>query len=286
MTKKVATISGLAFTIGFFILFEVSEKLHAKRTAKPTHELEKFRLEAPEELSSENVNVRPGNVLVPVRNPHLLDHLRKILEKTDTRKMDIVVLTVKQVTEAEVGEHGLEAGQLFTDDVAGLFSRVVSLAEKAGKHVELMVVPGFNANQAIVETAARLKSSTIVMGLSPKLTPEEQAKAFGDAWERLPHPRPQMSLELVRRDVGKSIYFNLGPHPPRLWPEDVDLVHQLWRELSERGGGHKIHHRDVVHVALQRLEEELHSSGGDSVVSRVLDASGVDESQHTGMPPG
>ena len=30
-----------------------------------------------------------------------------------------------------------------------------------------------------------------------------------------------------------STYVNLGPHPPRLWPEDVDRLHELWLRLSE-----------------------------------------------------
>ncbi len=284
VTKKHATIAGASFTLAFFALFYFSERYNKRRSGAQTQDQEKFRLEIPQELDQTTVNARPGNVLVSVRNPHQLDHVRKVLEKTDTRKMDIVVLTVKRVTEAGSGEHGLEANQVFTDDISTLFTRVVTLAEKAGKHVELMVVPGLDPNLAIVETAARLKSSTIVMGLSPRLTPTEQAKAFGDAWEQLPHPRPQMSLEIVQRDVGKSIYFNLGPHPPRLWPEDVELLHNIWREMTERSGSHKLHHRDVVRVALRRLQEELNSKQGDEVVGEVVRESSSAHALHPELP--
>jgi hypothetical protein len=48
----------------------------------------------------------------------------------------------------------------------------------------------------------------------------------------------------------------------------VELLHRLWLDLSERGAGHKLHHRDVVRVALQRLEAELHSEHAGEVVSR------------------
>ena len=278
VTKKHATIAGAAFTLAFFLMFYLSEKYNKRKSQVRTEDQEKFRLEVPANLDSDVVNVRPGNVLVSVRNPHQLDHVRKVLDKTDTRKMDIVVLTVKRVTEAGSGEFGLEANQVFSDDISTLFTRVVTVAEKAGKHVELMVVPGTDPNLAIVETAARLKSSTIVMGLSPRLTPAEQAKEFGNAWERLPQPRPQMSLEIVQRDSGRSIYYNLGPHPPRLWPQDVELLHELWRQLSERGG-HEVHHRDVVRVALRMLEAELQSERGDKVVSMVVEESHVDPSK-------
>jgi amino acid transporter len=266
LTKKVATISGVSFTVAFFIVFELSEAYNKRKKAGTSHELEKFRLEAAEEVTAEAVRVRPGSVLVAVRNPHQLDHVKSILEKTNTSKIDIVVLTIKRLSAFASGEHELETEQFFSDDIAQLFSNIVTLAEKAGKHVELMVVPSNDPNFAIVETAQKLRSSLIVMGLSGRMTPDEQAKAFGDAWQKLPPPRPQLSLQIMDAATGKPIFFNLGPHPPRLWPEDVELLHNLWLELSEKGLGHKLHHRDVVRLALRRLESELHSTDEFGVV--------------------
>jgi amino acid transporter/nucleotide-binding universal stress UspA family protein len=269
VTKKVATISGVLFTLAFFTVFYLTERYHLRQRRGHAQGHEKFLLDANSDFSAETVHVRPGNMLVAVRNPHLLDHVVKTLEKTDTRRMDIVVVTVKRVTEAGSGESDLTPDQVFTDDIQGLFSKVVTVAEKAGKHVDLIVVPGIDANAALVETANRLKSSTIVMGRSPRLSPAEQAKQFGNAWEKLPAPRPQMSLRIVDRETGKSDYFNLGPHPPRLWPEDVDLLHGLWLELSEKGLGHKLHHRDVIRYALRRLESELRSPGSGEVIDSL-----------------
>ena len=85
----------------------------------------------------------------------------------------------------------------------------------------------------------------------------------------LPHPRPQLSLEIIEEETGKRTYFNLGPHPPRLWPEDMELLHSLWLELSEKGLGHKLHHRDVVRVALQRLQIDLRSQNEKAVIRDV-----------------
>ena len=107
------------------------------------------------------------------------------------------------------------------------------------------------------------------MGLSAKMTPSEQAKAFGDAWERLPLPRPQLSLEILDEETGKQTYFNMGPHPPRLWPEDIDLLHRLWLSISDKGLGHKLHHRDVIRVALRRLEADLESPLAKEVLRQV-----------------
>jgi hypothetical protein len=54
------------------------------------------------------------------------------------------------------------------------------------------------------------------------------------------------------------MFVNLGPHPPRLWPEDVDRLHDIWLKLTEEDEvGAKLHHRDVVGVALRRLERDL-----------------------------
>jgi hypothetical protein len=108
-----------------------------------------------------------------------------------------------------------------------------------------------------------------VMGLSARMTPSQQAKAFGDAWERLPRPRPQLSLEIVDEKAEQQVFFNLGPHPPRLWPEDLDLLHTLWLNLSDKGPGYKLHHRDVVRVALRRLEAELKSPNAKEVLKQV-----------------
>ncbi len=259
-TKKVATISGISFTIAFFLLFEISERLNRdRRLATHEEQMEKFRLDPREDVSPEAVRVRPGNVLVAIRNPNRLQHLRRILEKTDTRRLDIVVLSVRQVN-PKAGEYPLEVDQIFSDAETALFTGVVSLAEKAGKHVELMVVPGSDPIEAIVQTAARIQSSRIVMGLSPKYSPAEQGRVVGEAWERLPEPRPSLSLEIVLEDQQESIFFNLGPHPPRLWPEDLQLLHQLWLELSAQGPGALLHHRDVVGLALKRLDRDLHGN--------------------------
>ncbi len=50
------------------------------------------------------------------------------------------------------------------------------------------------------------------MGLSPKLTPSEQGAQVGEYWEKLPEPRPSLSLELVLENQKDVVFFNLGPH--------------------------------------------------------------------------
>jgi hypothetical protein len=112
-----------------------------------------------------------------------------------------------------------------------------------------------------------LKVSKLVSGVSERMDPEELARRIGQAWEKLPEPRHAFSMEIIA--PGRpSIFVNLGPHPPRLWPEDVDRVHELWLELCDDFGS-KLHHRDVVGVALRRMGQELHSNERPSVISDV-----------------
>jgi len=267
-SKRVATLSGVSFTLLLFTIFTISERRGAAKKKKETG-LEQFNLDLRPEISAESIHVRPGCVLVAVREYRRMQHLQIVLQKTNTRKHDIVVMTVRGLSTAGTGEFGLSENQLFTDYERELFSRVVSLAEKEGKTVELLTVPGVNPFDAMVQTAATLKASRLVTGVSARMDSEELARRIGRAWERLPEPRHPFSLEII--SPGRpSIFVNLGPHPPRLWPEDVDLVHGLWLELSDDFGS-KLHHRDVIGVALRRMERELHSPVRSDVLSDVRD---------------
>ncbi|HEX4138108.1 MAG TPA: APC family permease [Bryobacteraceae bacterium] len=270
-TKELATIAGISFTLAFFLVFTISERINKKNHARGRQDLEQFRLDQSVEVSSDQVHARAGNVLVAVRNPFHLEHLEKTLAKTDTRKVDIVVLSIHRVTAAASGEFDLNPDQIFAAAEQDLFTRVVTMAEKAGKHVELLAVAAADPWLGMMQTAQRLQSSRVVTGLSPRFAdnPSEQGKVVGAAWEMLEAPRPSLSLEIVLPDPEQSVFFNLGPHPPRLWPEDIDLVHRLWLELSSRGNGANLHHRDIVGVALSRLEKELHSEIAGEVLSDI-----------------
>jgi len=107
----------------------------------------------------------------------------------------------------------------------------------------------------MVQTASKLKASRLVTGVSPKMDSDELARRIGLAWEKVPEPRHPFSLEIITPDR-PSVYVNLGPHPPRLWPEDLDRAHDIWLRLQDNFGS-RLHHRDVVGVALRRLQKDL-----------------------------
>ena len=143
-----------------------------------------FKTHLEDSVSSETVAVRPGNTLCLVRDYNTLDHVRKALEITHTGKKDLVVMTVHLHHGPDMGYRDLREEDVFTDYEQLLFSRVVALAEKAGKHVHLLVVPSSDIFQAIVQTAARLDSCEIIAGRSSVMAPEQQAKLMGQAWEK------------------------------------------------------------------------------------------------------
>ena len=274
-SKEYATKFGIAFTIAFFILFTISERVNTLRHKKriknrekgDANALEEFNLEQQPQIDTTALHARPGCVLVAARDAHHLEHLRRTLQKTNLRRHDIVVMTVRP-TSAD-SEYALSASQIFGEQERELFSRVVNVAEKEGKPVELLVVPALDPFDALVQTADRLKATRLVTGVSPRMSSDELARRIGLAWERLPEPRHPFSLEIITPDR-PSTYVNLGPHPPRLWPEDVDKLHELWLRLSAADAlGSKLHHRDVVGLALRRLQRDLQGGDRDELLKEL-----------------
>jgi amino acid transporter len=262
-TKQIATIYGVSFTIALFIVFTTSEVINKKKIDAKKAGLEEFNLDMREDVTARTVHARPGCVLVAVRDYSRMQHLLSVLQKTNLRRHDIVVMTVRPVSTG-AGEFQLSDNQLFSDYEQELLTRVVSIAEREGKTVDLLVVPGVDPFDAMVQTATKLQASRLVTGVSARMDSDELARRIGLAWEKLPEPRHSFSLEII--SPGRpSVYVNLGPHPPRLWPEDLDRTHELWLRLQDQFGS-KLHHRDVVGLALRRLEKDLESERAHDVI--------------------
>jgi amino acid transporter len=269
-TKRLATISGIAFSAFLFVVFTVTEKITHRKAAGKSHEIEKFRVHAQDEVNAEDMHIRPGNILVAVRDTKNLYYLRELLCKVDTNKTDVVVMTARVLHRVPSfsGATQMDSADVFEEYEQELFTTVVNLAEKEGKHVSLMVVPTNDVFEAIMATAQRLGSTLMVCGLSNKLTPEEQAKLTGDAWERLPDPKPRVKMEVVAPD-GRKWEYTLGPHAPRLRPQDLKLMHEIWLELTRDQRFAHLHHYHVVSVALQELYARLHGTDREVAISEL-----------------
>jgi len=229
---------------------------------------EEFRVSEQPLVDREEMKVRPGNVLVAIRDPRNLYYLNALLKTTDTSKQDIVVMTARIYPREHTfsGNSTIDSGELFEEYEQQLFTKVVELAEKQGKHVALMVVPSANVFDAIVQTGARLESSRVVCGLSNRLTLDEQGKLTGDAWERLPEPRPNIALEIHSPDHSVEEYF-LGPHTPRLREQDLELLHKIWLNVSEKPELASLHHYHIIGMALERLQERLEGPQREEILA-------------------
>ena len=63
--------------------------------------------------------------------------------------------------------------------------------------------------------------------------------------------------------------YNLGAHVPRLTDADIDMIHALWLDATNRGGIEELHHREVVTVALARLAEEMRGAERVETLERM-----------------
>jgi len=275
-TKQVATVSGAAFTVIFFVTFTISERMTKSRASEHA-ELDQFNLQPGNDLTPETLGVRSNNILVPVRNYNTLSNLGFVLDRVDTHEQDVVVLHLRFLQRSGGGEYELEPEQLFSLEEQKLFTRALALAEKKGKTIHLTVAAATDKWDAILKAAQGLQSSTVVLGASPTIPIAEDARLAGLAWERLTDPKPQLALEIYTSGGQEHISY-LGPHAPRLTPKEIDLLHSIWLELSERVAPEEIHHHDVVHFALEELQHRLQNSDRETVLKELR--SHLDQIKH------
>jgi amino acid transporter len=254
-TKSVATESGILFAGAFYAIFTVSEARNKRKHAATAQQMkEHFQLEHPETIGREALEIRPGGILVTMRDAANPFALKWALSRTNTDDQDIVVLTARMMGAG--GPEYIDASeQLFSEHEQMLFTKAVSVAESFGKHISLLVVPAGDIFAALVQTANSLEVTALVSGLSTKMTAQEQAYHVGQAWENLPEPKRQFTFYVVMPN-GEAQGFHIGPHAPTLQADDVQLVHRLWLNFRRDPEMQGLHHSDIVTYALTRLAVE------------------------------
>ena len=191
-TKPIATVSGMAFAVAFFVIFTVSETFNKRKimreknlTEEEFHNdenmriLEHFNLEDESAITPELIGSElPDRVMVAVRDPSNLNHLKKIIEETDTEKTDLVVMIARVFRDKQ----NIEVSNDLEEDERHLFSEVVNTAEKIGKPVLPIVVPTNNAFFSIMNVAHSLSVREVVIGLSAKYRPDIQLQQLALMW--------------------------------------------------------------------------------------------------------
>src|SRR2546425_582457 len=193
VTKRVATEWGVAFTVVFFVVFWMSERIYHRHGASLQH-LEKFNVRYTAELEPGTVGVRPGCKVVPVRDPKNLRHLDRALLEAEGQDVDVVVPTVK--VERDLVATGNNPN--FTPDEQAIFTAVVDLAEKHGKSVVPLVLTSNDVFFAVARTAQELGAKEVVLGRSGKLPPDIQAESFAIRWGAVePDAEREMAVRIV-----------------------------------------------------------------------------------------
>ncbi len=229
-------MSGCVFAAAFFAIFTISERQNLRKHAITARQMkDHFQLEHQDTISRESTAIRPGAIMVTMRDAGNPLALKWTLSRTNTDEKDIVVISVRMMGVG--GPEYLSAeDQTFSEHEQMIFTKAVSVAESFGKKVSLLVVPAGDVFAALVQGANSLEVDSVVSGISSKLTAEEQAYYMGQAWEALPEPKRQFNFYVIDSSGGVKVFY-IGPHAPNLSPDDVQLVHRLVAEYAARPFG-------------------------------------------------
>jgi amino acid transporter len=251
-TKSVATVSGLVFAAAFFTIFTISERQNLRKHAITARQMkDHFQLEHQDTISRESAALRPGGVMVTMRDPSNPFALKWTLSRTSTDDQDVVVISVR-IMGAGGPEYLSAEDTSFSEHEQMVFTKAVSVAESFGKKVSLLVVPAGDVFAALVQGANSLEVESVVSSVSSKMTAEDQAFHMGQAWEALPEPKRQFNFYVID-PAGSIKVFYIGPHAPNLSPDDVQLVHRLWLNMRRDPMMPDLHHSDIITYALTRL---------------------------------
>ncbi|MBI4060623.1 MAG: amino acid permease, partial [Elusimicrobia bacterium] len=200
-TKKVATISGAAFTAFFFALFVVSERVNRRAHAKEEHR-EKFNMRQADDLKIVREEIdKPGRILVAVRDPNNLYHLNKALETHDSEASELVVFTSR----IRRGLALVDETVRMDDDEQALFSRVIAAAEKHGKTVTPMLVVSNDPFYAIAQAAQAVGAAEVVFGVSAKISTDAQLERLAMTWGSLQTDKQPVRFRILGPGVEHAV---------------------------------------------------------------------------------
>jgi amino acid transporter len=229
VTKEVATVAGLGFTLIFLIIFMISEHFHEKkRKAAGTlhHHMEQFNQKTTDEITPAGLGLKkPYRKLVSIRSVHNLFMLEKALAETDPETTGMVVMTAKMLPMGEA--EGVQKPDLDAYDQK-LMTAVVEKAEHAGKQVKPLIVPTNNPLHAVLKTAMDLQAQELIMGASNKYTVDEQLEQIAFYWINLHGGSPTpLTVRILSRE--RDVYLDIagGSRIPKISERSARSVAEL-----------------------------------------------------------
>ncbi len=215
LTKEVATISGILFTVGFFTVFWISERAHRRRlgSAADSHEhLEQFNQETSDQLSVQALNLgKPYRKLVAIRSPYNLGMLERTLAETDPETTEVVVMTASFIPPGSD-----DFSPRITTQDRQLLTAVVNLAEHVGKPVKPVIVPTNEPFFALTTTAKTVGAQELIMGPSNKYRPEDQLDQVALYWLNVCGLKPEpLTIRVLGKDRDARLDIAGGSQIPR-----------------------------------------------------------------------
>jgi amino acid transporter/nucleotide-binding universal stress UspA family protein len=207
LTKEVATIGGAAFTAVFLTVFMASERYHEKRRGTAAHRhLEQFNQKAAGEITPAGLSLtKPYRKLVAIRSTQNLFMLEKALAETDPETTDVAVMTAHVIPRGDSSAVPSDLDQYDRQ----LMTAVVDRAEKAGKHVQPLIVRTNNPLFAVIQTAKDLQVQELILGASNVYTADEQLGQIALYWINLHGGEPApLTVRLLSRH--RDLTFDLA----------------------------------------------------------------------------
>lgn len=279
-TQPTGAVCGLFFTTISFLVFSVHERLNQ---VKGISQSGFFTFESSEDLSRA-LEVRPGCVLVCLRDYNTIFNLEAIMDRVNPDDQDIVAVFFRSVTVSNPSDQGSIAPDTVTAIEEQVFARAQAVAESKGQHVHLAVVSTEDIWDGIVQTAVSLRAAVVILGVYPRLKPREEFLLASIAWERLPEPKMQCTASIFSRD-SQLHSFHLGPHAPTLSPDAVLLVHELWLRFREDLNLQDVQHSEIIALALLTLKAAIDGHDREEVLKELRERLSQIQSEGSNATP-
>jgi len=225
LTKEVATVSGVVFTVVLFVAFYSSEHARRRRGAPEHHEhLEQFNQAQAEEVDVKALGITlPYRKLVAIRSPYNLWMLEKTLSETDPETTDVVVMTAAVIPPASA-----DFVPTITEEDRALLTAVVTLAEHAGKPVKPLIVPTNSPIYALVRTAHTIGAQELVMGASNTFAPDDQLDQAALYWLNISGAEtPPLTVRVLGKDRDVRLDIAGGSQIPKLGEKTAAAARSL-----------------------------------------------------------